>query len=57
MKKGGGGLIVIALDYSKAYDSIGRRGLVETMMRYKLNPFIIDVIVKLYENDETIMRI
>ena len=51
------GLVVVALDYSKAYDSIGRKGLVETMIKYKLNPFIINVIVKLYGDDETLMRI
>ena len=56
-KKGKRGLVVMALDYSKAYDSIERKGLVETMIKYKLNPFIIDVIVKLYEDDETLMRI
>ena len=49
-------LIVVALDFKKAYDSIDRRKLIEVLIKYKINPYMIDIIAKVYNGDETIVR-
>ena len=46
-------LIVIAIDYSKAYDSIDRKKLIEQLIEYKIHPNVIDTIAKLYKGDFT----
>ena len=46
-------LIVIALDFKKAFDSIDRRRLIEALIEYRINPYIIDLIAKIYSNDKT----
>ena len=46
-------LIVIAIDYSKAYDSLDRRRLIEQLIEYKIHPNVIDTIAKLYKGDFT----
>ena len=46
-------LIVIALDFKKAFDSIDRRKLIEALIEYRINPYIIDLIAKIYSNDKT----
>ena len=46
-------VILIALDFKKAFDSVNRKGLIETMIKYKINPYVIDLIAKLYLNDTT----
>ena len=46
-------LVVISIDFSKAYDSIDRRKMIETMIEYKIHPNIIDIISKVYQDDFT----
>jgi len=46
-------LIVIALDFKKAFDSIDRRRLIEIMIEYKINSYIIDLVAKIYSNETT----
>ena len=46
-------LIVIALDFKKAFDSIDRRKLIEALIEYRINPYVIDLIAKIYSNDRT----
>ena len=46
-------LIVIAVDFQKAFDCIDRGKLVETMMRYKINSQIIKIIADIYTGDNT----
>ena len=56
-KKGRVKMVVMALDFSKAFDSVDRKKLVETMISYKINPLVINLIAKLYSGDETILTI
>ena len=46
-------LIVIALDFKKAFDSINRRKMIEAMKDYMIEPSIINLIAKIYSNDST----
>ena len=39
--------------FSKAFDSIKRDKLIELLMKYKIHPHIIDVIVQIYSKDVT----
>ena len=48
-------LIVIALDFEKAFDSVDRRSLMKAIKKCKCDPLIIDVISRLYEGDTTEM--
>ena len=41
-------LIVIAPDFKKAFDSIDRRKLIEALVEYRINPYIIDLVAKIY---------
>ena len=50
-------LVVTCIDYSKAYDSIRRETIVETLMHYRVHPKIIDTIVNIYRNDHTDVHI
>ena len=50
-------LIVIAVDYQKAYDSINRIKIVEVLKYYKVESKIIDTIVEIYKKDKTEMII
>ncbi|CAL4072299.1 unnamed protein product, partial [Meganyctiphanes norvegica] len=50
------GLVVVALDYSKAYDSVNRKSLIETLIKYKIDPKVIDLIYKIYRNDTTLIK-
>ena len=50
-------VIWVALDFKKAYDSIDRGKLIETMVKYKINPKIIDIAAKLYSEDETVIKL
>ena len=52
-RKCGKPLIVTAIDFKKAFDSINRAELIKALMNYKCDPKIIDVIAKLYTNDST----
>ena len=46
-------LIVTCIDYTKAYDSIKRETILETLANYRIHPKIIDTIATIYENDNT----
>ena len=50
-------LIVIALDFKKAFDSIDRRKLIEVLIDYRINPYIIDLVAKVYSNEKTTISI
>ena len=47
------GLVVVALDFRKAYDSVNRKSLIETLRKYKIDAKIINLIAKIYTNDTT----
>ena len=49
-------VIITALDFKKAFDSVKRKELIETLIRYKIDPKIIDIVAKIYKNDETIIE-
>ena len=46
-------LIVLALDFKKAFDSIDRSKMIEVLIKYKVHPCLIDLIVKIYSDDIT----
>ena len=46
-------LVVTAIDFAKAFDSVNRRCLIETLAYYKCDPRIIDAVASLYTGDET----
>ena len=50
-------MVVVALDFSKAFDSIDRKKLLETMIELKINPYVINLITKLYDGDETMIKV
>ena len=50
-------LIVITLDFKKAFDSIDRRKLIDALKEYMINPHIIDLIAKIYSNDHTLVTL
>lgn len=50
-------LIVISLNFAKAYDSIKREKVIETLMEHKIYPTIVEVIAELCHGDETNMEI
>ena len=41
------------IDFKKAYDSVDRGKLIEVLIKYKVNPKIIEMIVQLYTADKT----
>ena len=50
-------LILVAIDYSKAYDSIDREKMIETLIEYKIHPDVIDTIIQIYQGDSTKIKI
>ena len=48
-------LIITAVDFKKAFDSIKRDTLIKVMMKYKIHPKIIDFIAAIYSGDKTRM--
>ena len=46
-------LIVISIDYAKAYDSIRRKEIVNVLKHYKIDINIINNIVEIYKQDQT----
>ena len=46
-------LVVVAVDFRKAFDSIDRGELIESMIYYKCDPRVIQVIAELYRGDVT----
>ena len=45
------------IDFKKAYDSIHRGKLIEVLIKYKVNPKVIDIIVQMYERDRTTIQL
>merc|ERR1711874_180348 len=45
------------MDFKKAYDSINRRRLIEVLIKFKVNPQVINLIVQMYEGDRTIIQL
>lgn len=46
-------LIVASVDYSKAFDSVDRAKMIETLMKYKVHPKMIDSVADIYTGDKT----
>ena len=46
----------MALDFKKAFDNVKRKELIETLKKYKIDPKIIDIVAKIYTNDEIIIK-
>ena len=55
--KGKKKLYVIAIDYCKAYDSVKREKIIETLIDYKIDHRIIDNIANIYQDDQTLVKI
>ena len=49
-------IILVALDFKKAFDSIDRKRMIEVLIKYKIHPYIIDLIAKVYSNEKTIVK-
>ena len=45
------------IDFSKAYDSVDRRKLIETMREFRINIRVIEMIVQLYSKDSTTIKL
>ena len=45
------------IDFKKAYDSINREKLIEVLIRFKINPYIINMIIQMYEGDKTTIQL
>ena len=50
-------MIIISIDYRKAYDSIKRDQIVETLKFFKVDYNLIENIVKIYEEDTTTIQL
>merc|ERR1712239_35699 len=50
-------LYLAFIDFKKAYDSIDRKKLIEVLVEYKINPMIIDLIVQMYKDDHTVIKL
>ena len=48
-------LVIVALDFKKAYDSIDRGRLIETLVKFRIHPQVINLIAKVYSGDETVV--
>ena len=46
-------LVVVAIDFEKAFDSVDRVALIRSLMYYKCDPTLIDEILDLYVGDRT----
>ena len=46
-------LIVVSIDYSKAFDSIDRAKMIEVLMKYRVHPRMIDSVAAIYTGDST----
>ena len=49
-------LIITAIDFKKAFDSIDRNKLLEEMKKFIIHPKVIDIIIKIYNNEKTILK-
>ena len=46
-------LVLTAIDFAKAFDSINRKKLIQALKEYKCDPQLINSIANLYSDDET----
>ena len=46
-------LVIAAIDYQKAFDSVDRRALIKALKTYECHPLLIDIISSIYTNDKT----
>ncbi|CAL4081846.1 unnamed protein product [Meganyctiphanes norvegica] len=46
-------LIMTAIDFTKAFDSINRENMMKCLIEYKIHPYIIDTFAKIYQGDHT----
>ena len=44
-------LFVIAIDFKKAFDSVNRIKLIDTMKKMKINAAVVDLVARLYSED------
>ena len=44
------------IDFKKAYDSINREKLIEVLIKYKVNPYIINMVIQMYDGDKTTIK-
>merc|ERR1711942_597492 len=56
-RRGGRPLYLAFIDFKKAYDSIDRKKLIEVLVEYRINPMIIDLIVQMYKDDQTVIKL
>ena len=45
--------MIVAIDFSKAFDSVDRKVLIEGLMYFKCDSRVIEVVARMYEGDET----
>ena len=45
------------LNFKKAYNSIARVALIETLVHYKINTNLIQTIISMYGNDTTVVKL
>merc|ERR1711874_724758 len=57
MGKRGQSLYYAFIDFKKAYYSIYRKKLIEVLVKFKINPQIIDLIVQMYQEDNTVIQL
>lgn len=50
-------LYVTAVDFAKAYDSVKRDSLIETLKHYRVHPNLIEIISDIYTDDVTAIKI
>ena len=50
-------LIITAVDFAKAFESVSRVNFIKTLVSHKFDPRLIDVIAELYSGDETVIRV
>merc|ERR1712237_212696 len=57
VKKKGHSMYFAFIDFKKAYDSIDRQNLIEVLIGFNINPLIIELIVQMYQEDCTIIKL
>ena len=50
-------LYLAFINFKKAFDSINRKRLIEVLIRFEINPQIINLIVQMYEGDRTTIQL
>ena len=50
-------MIFIALDFIKAYDSISKSKLIDTLVEFKINAKMIEMEAVMYNKDSTVVKL